>query len=83
MDKPNVAYSEPIKLRDQGRKEILVDFMGTVGYLPDLIVIEKVQGQNNRIRIGIFPKDYLENKKRVEEREKRVEKVKKLREAKK
>jgi hypothetical protein len=83
MDKTQVAYSEPFKLKDQGRSEILIDFMQTIGYLPELIVIEKVEGQNNRLRLGIFPKDYLTNKKRIEERAKRVEKVKKMREAKK
>ena len=84
QNKIEVKFSPEFKLKDKvGRNEIGIDFMKEVGYLPDMIVIEKVKGQNNVLRLGIFPKDYLAKKKRVDARAKRAEKVSKEREAKK
>lgn len=52
--KPQVRTTQPFKLKDHPahRNHQVVPLEKVFGFLPEVIVIEKVQGQNNRLQIS-------------------------------
>ena len=53
-DKVQVKSTNPIKLKDRdGKRGLKVDFMRDFGFIPDVLYIEKVYGQNNAFILSV------------------------------
>lgn len=48
----SVRSLEPIKFRDRsGRSRIIIDLRQAFGFLPEVLIVDKVNGANNKIQI--------------------------------
>ena len=73
-----VKTSAPFKLKDKaGRNFMPVHLVRNFGFVPEIIIIEKVRGESNRliVRAVLTPQE-------IEKEDKEIEKQKKLKEAK-
>jgi hypothetical protein len=61
-----VRQLPPVKLKDRvGRSRITLDLKTTFGFVPETLVIEKIHGINNAIRVSaVLTKEELENEKK-------------------
>ena len=60
LDKYDILNTVPVKLKDypDNRRAKLFDLKMTFGGLPDMISVEKIAGQNNKILVrAFFPKE--------------------------
>lgn len=62
-----VKQMMPFKLKDKvGRSRFTLNLMNTFRFVPETIIIEKVHGRNNTIRISaVLTKEELENEKKL------------------
>lgn len=62
-----VRQTKEIKFKDKaGRSRIQMDFKQAFGFIPDQIIIEKVQGRNNCIVISaVIPDAILKQEKKI------------------
>lgn len=53
-EKVQVKSTNPLKLKDKdGRRGLKIDFMRDFGFIPDVLYIEKVYGQNNAFILSV------------------------------
>lgn len=63
-----VRQTKPYKLKDKaGRQGVRIDFRAVFGFVPDVIVIQKVYGQNNAIVVNavLTPRELALEKQKI------------------
>ena len=79
-----VRQMMPVKFKDKiGRNRWDLDLKKAFGFIPEVIILEKLQGQSNVIQVSaVLTKDEIENeKKRIESEGKKVSGVAESKEA--
>ena len=67
-----VTFTPAFKLKDKnGRDSLIINLKEQFSFIPEVIIIEKVKGGNNVMRLGAVDNEFVEKRRR----EMRAEKV--------
>lgn len=70
---PTVRFSQPVKLKDtKDRFALFLKPLALFGFFPETMIIEKIRGENNKIRVGAIIPDTEKNRKKISKGEAQI-----------